>query len=400
MINDLISVIVPIYRVEKYLEQCIKSICNQTYRNLEIILVDDGSDDGCPSICDDYAERDSRIKVIHKENGGLDSARKAGISASTGKYIGYVDGDDWIEPNMYEKMIECAVRYDVEAVEIGVIDSWLDREIKRMPNLDEGCYKGLEFIRRVEPKILYSGNFYQYGVEPYLWSVIILKDRLMKYQMIDDLVNKIHDDTMVILPSIAEGKSLYILHDCLYHYRVRMDSLKRNRREDEVGDLIKCYPEFYRRFYGSVLVSREDRQIVHYALYWLLYKAPGAFDELGGDKILEAFGGISRDSKIVLYGAGAAGIHMENYIRSINENNIVCWADKNYKDLSRFLNVVNPKDIIQYQYDYVIISILRESSARSARNDLIEIGVPKEKILWIQQKYIDNPELLLNRIME
>ena len=112
--GELISVIVPIYRVEKYVEQCIQSICNQTYRNLEIILVDDGSDDECPQICDRYAQRDERIKVIHKENGGLDSARKVGILAATGKYIGYVDGDDWIEPEMYEKLLESIYKFDVE----------------------------------------------------------------------------------------------------------------------------------------------------------------------------------------------------------------------------------------------------------------------------------------------
>ena len=103
--DDLISVIVPIYRVEAYLEQCIQSIRNQTYKNLEIILVDDGSDDQCPQICDRYARVDERIKVVHKVNGGLDSARKAGIIAASGKYIGYVDGDDWIEPEMYEQLL-------------------------------------------------------------------------------------------------------------------------------------------------------------------------------------------------------------------------------------------------------------------------------------------------------
>ena len=100
---SLISVIVPIYNVEKYLDKCIESIVNQTYKNLEIILVDDESPDNCPEICDKWAERDSRIKVIHKENGGAGSARNAGIEASSGEWIGFVDGDDWIEPNMYEK---------------------------------------------------------------------------------------------------------------------------------------------------------------------------------------------------------------------------------------------------------------------------------------------------------
>ena len=104
--NELISIIVPVYMVEKYLDRCIESITNQTYKNLEIILVDDGSPDNCPEICDKWAEKDSRIKVIHKENGGLSDARNAGVAVATGDYIGFVDSDDYIEPDMYEKLLD------------------------------------------------------------------------------------------------------------------------------------------------------------------------------------------------------------------------------------------------------------------------------------------------------
>lgn len=100
-----ISVIVPVYKVEKYLKKCVDSIINQTYKNLEIILVDDGSPDSCGRICDEYAERDSRIKVIHKENGGLSSARNAGLDIASGDYIAFVDSDDRIAPDAYENLI-------------------------------------------------------------------------------------------------------------------------------------------------------------------------------------------------------------------------------------------------------------------------------------------------------
>lgn len=94
--NPLISVIVPIYNVEKYLARCVDSIVNQTYKNLEIILVDDGSPDRCPQMCDDYAEKDRRIKVVHKNNGGLSDARNAGMAVATGEYISFIDGDDYV----------------------------------------------------------------------------------------------------------------------------------------------------------------------------------------------------------------------------------------------------------------------------------------------------------------
>lgn len=101
-----ISIIVPIYKVEQFIDKCIDSIVNQSYNNLEIILIDDGSPDRCPEICDEWAKKDSRIKVIHKENGGAASARNAGLEIATGDYIGFVDSDDWIDKDMYEFLIK------------------------------------------------------------------------------------------------------------------------------------------------------------------------------------------------------------------------------------------------------------------------------------------------------
>ncbi|MGN0521376.1 MAG: glycosyltransferase family 2 protein [Eubacterium sp.] len=114
MQKNKISVIVPIYKTEKYLDKCIESIVNQTYENLEIILVDDGSPDGCPRKCDEWAERDSRIKVIHKENGGISSARNAGLDNATGDFIGFVDGDDFIENDFYEILINNLIENDAD----------------------------------------------------------------------------------------------------------------------------------------------------------------------------------------------------------------------------------------------------------------------------------------------
>lgn len=396
--NDLISVIVPIYRVEAYLEQCIQSIRNQTYRNLEIILVDDGSDDQCPQICDRHAQEDGRIKVIHKTNGGLDSARKAGILEASGKYVGYVDGDDWIDPEMYTRLFFYMNQYQVEIVESGVIDSYVNTSKKRVSYLEEGCYLGKNFIEQVERKLLYSGVFFEHGITPYLVTKLFLKERIIKYQMMEGLTNIIHDDTMVSLPCIAEARKIYISHECYYHYRVRIDSLKRECRKDEVPNLINCYSDFYERFNGTLLSTEKDKQIQYYAMYWLLYKAPYIFDNTDTQEFLTPFGEFSKKSRIVLYGAGAAGIHLEDYIQSVKDSSLVCWADKNYKELPCTMGVVDPKEILQYEYDYVVIAIMRESAVQSAKKDLTKLGVPKEKIMWIKQEYIDDPEMLLQKV--
>lgn len=120
--QPLLSVIVPVYKVEEFLPRCVDSILDQTYANLEIILVDDGSPDRCGAICDAYAQKDSRIRVIHKENGGLSSARNAGLDVAAGEYIAFLDSDDWIEPEAYEWMLALAERYGVKMIVAGRYD--------------------------------------------------------------------------------------------------------------------------------------------------------------------------------------------------------------------------------------------------------------------------------------
>ena len=110
----LISIIIPVYNVEKYLRKCLDSIINQTYKKLEIILIDDGSTDNSGKICEEYAKKDDRIIVIHKENAGVSSARNRGIELANGKYIGFIDSDDWIEENMYETLYQNLLQFDVD----------------------------------------------------------------------------------------------------------------------------------------------------------------------------------------------------------------------------------------------------------------------------------------------
>ena len=112
--EDLISIVIPVYKVEKYLEKCIESIINQTYKNLEIIIVDDGSPDNCPQMCDEFAKSDKRIKVIHKENGGLSDARNAGIDIATGKYITFIDSDDYVSDDYVEYMYRLIKKHNTK----------------------------------------------------------------------------------------------------------------------------------------------------------------------------------------------------------------------------------------------------------------------------------------------
>ena len=119
MKNFVVSIIIPAYNIENYIEKTLDSVLDQTYDSLEIIVVNDGSKDNTAAIIDSYAQKDNRIKVIHKENGGVTSARLAGIAAATGDYIGFVDGDDYIEPNMFELLVNNAINYNADISHCG-----------------------------------------------------------------------------------------------------------------------------------------------------------------------------------------------------------------------------------------------------------------------------------------
>ena len=144
------SVIVPIYKVEKYLEKCITSILNQSFTDFELILVDDGSPDSCPQICDNFALKDSRIRVIHKKNGGLVSARNIGIQAAKGDYICYVDGDDWIHKDMLSEIYKDSIqKYSPDMIIFGIVKLFANRKEEIFTDIDDGIYKKEQLIKDI-----------------------------------------------------------------------------------------------------------------------------------------------------------------------------------------------------------------------------------------------------------
>ena len=201
-----ISVIVPIYKVEPYLRKCLDSIVNQTYRNLEIILVDDGSPDKCGSICDEYAAKDSRIIVIHKENGGVSSARNAGVSEATGAWIGFVDADDWLEVDMFTYLIENAKDYDAD---ITVCSHW-----EEQPYRSVAC--------RVDTVRLLTGDealellLRDDVVNNYLWN------KLWKRELFQNIVfpvGRSFEDVATAYRLFERATRVVCLPVCKYHYR-------------------------------------------------------------------------------------------------------------------------------------------------------------------------------------
>ncbi len=224
-LSFMISIIVPVYRVEEYLNKCIDSIANQTYKDLEIILVDDGSDDNCPQICDKWAEKDNRIKVMHKKNGGLVSARQAGFRVSTGDYVGFVDGDDWIEPDMYEKIADALKKTDADIAMSEFFFSYSDKEQQSEGCLSREFYNREQLLSEVFPTMLFNGKYYRFGIYPNCWSKVIKRDLLEKNLLSVDTRIRLGEDIAFIYPCIMDADSICHIDKALYHYRINSESM-------------------------------------------------------------------------------------------------------------------------------------------------------------------------------
>lgn len=214
----MISIVVPVYKVEKYLNKCVDSILNQTYKDLEIILVDDGSPDGCPQICDDYAKKDSRIKVVHKKNGGLMSARQTGLEAAAGAYIGFVDGDDWIEPDMYMHFYHAVSKYQPDIVVSEFYSENENELVTSNQNLSKPFFTKDEMIQEVYPFMLYKAPYFHFGVFPCCWAKLYKKDLLEKCLYSVPLETKIGEDAAFTYPCFLLAERLAYVDKPCYHY--------------------------------------------------------------------------------------------------------------------------------------------------------------------------------------
>ena len=235
----MISVIVPIYKVEDYLPKCIDSILNQTYKDLEIILVDDGSPDNCGKICDEYAKQDKRIRVIHKENGGLSSARNAGIEAAKGDYIGFVDSDDYISMDMYEKMV---VSIETENADVSVC-----------------CFKyvnedGSAFETSVKPFEKYEVLSKEQAIDKittldrYYTHFATAVNKLYRRAVIEDLKfeeGRVHEDEFIAHLVYFNCSKIVIMPDELYYYVQRSGSIMNSSYSPKRLDAVRAY---YKRY--------------------------------------------------------------------------------------------------------------------------------------------------------
>ncbi len=384
--KPLISVIVPVYQVVPYLQHCIESIINQTYHNLEIILVDDGSTDGSGELCDKYASRDYRIKVIHQENGGLSEARNRGIDISKGEYLSFVDSDDWIDERFIEAMYEISVEAKSDIVQCAfqnIIDECLCKE-KR-----EGNYT------------VYSAKDFSIATYTLLsWKCNVVWNKLYKASLFDAIrypVGKIHEDEFITYKLIWRANSIAVTNTRLYFYRQRTDSIMGepySLRRLDAGEAYRERETFYQEKGETVILNLVRKAHLEWIQWQLpLIKKYGEntlelLAELEEEKAYLAknieennlyekglkfhgylfpFGKIPYGSKIILYGAGDVGTQYYRQIMESNYCDVVAWVDKDAKKYKEAGFRVKQKNEICFNNidaEYIVIAVNNDAVAK------------------------------------
>ena len=241
-----VTVVIPVYNVEKYLDRCVSSVVNQTYGNLEIILVDDGSPDRCPQMCDEWAKRDSRIKTVHKQNAGLGMARNTGIDNATGEYICFFDSDDYIEPDTIEECVQMARREFADIVSFG--NDRITQEgvvlSKRIPNPPKTVFSDKEINRMLLPKALSydpkTGENWYLSLSGCfaLFSMSLIEQHHWRFVSEREIIC---EDFYSVLKLYAKAKKIAIVSKIFYHYTVNSASLSHTYREDRYEKLVYFY---------------------------------------------------------------------------------------------------------------------------------------------------------------
>jgi len=371
-----VSIIVPVYNCESTIRKCVNSILIQTLDDLEIVLVDDGSTDSSGRLCDDFAEDSSDIKVIHKENGGLVSARKAGLKVAEGEYIGYVDSDDWIESTMYECLFSLAKDYDVDMASSGYIYEGGYTSIET-DTVEEGIYSGSKRIELLETAI-FNMKKCDLGIRGSLCCKLFKRSILNDIQMRIPEGVSFSEDKLCMLTFLLNCRSVYVTKKCFYHYVMNNSSMTLH---PNTNYLIKVN-EVYR--YLSSLYDHPDftdnmRAQAELYVTQLLIKGINSRMGFSVKNLMwiddDWMYKVPEGSRILLFGEGNL---CDTYMRQI----------KNSDRLNAVGAISDASEAQRYDFDYIVITYKYKPKADEIRKSLVDAGAPEGKILWFEQKEI------------
>ena len=389
-----VSVIIPIYNAAQYLHKCLKSVISQTYKNLDIILIDDGSLDDSYDIAKEYQEKDSRIRLFTQTNIGLIATRKRGIELAEGEIVGFVDSDDWIEPIMYERLVQCMEENECDLVTSGIYRDYADGSRKEWYDLyPEGVYVNLESA--IYPSMLHDFKKNEMGLK------CTLVNKLYRRQILQDIYGEIDtrvfygEDALTIYPYCLRCKRIYILNEAYYHYYIRNNSMCRAANEKLAINTYYLYNGLRDAFMESNCANSLLKQLKHYLFQLeshtlkVLYNIDTlAYAKWDFSKYKDIFG-----KRIVIYGAGACGQALYRELDSLGyKENVVAWVDKNPEGKTEqcMYEITAIKEIVDKKFDYLIIAIKSQNIAIEVMKELTkDYAVEEDKVVWRETSYRD-----------
>lgn len=377
-----IGVVVPIFNAEPYLETCVKSILDQTYTNLEVVLVDDGSNDRSGEICHQFEKKDSRVHVIRQSNQGKLLARYHGIKALKSEYATFVDADDWLDINAYEK-IKLYCEEDIDVISYQII-RYFNEDYSFVSNnyYSSGKYMQGDIRKLIFPTMIWDNVKKRCGLDPSLANKVVKRDLLLK-----SLHNAKHlnisygDDVAVTYPLMLYARTLMIIDESLYYHR------KRNENETAPYFADRNYYRKLSDLYDYLIQAMGEEYQFIKQLDYFYESSVKLYLKKYGDKAeqlsyLFPFHKIPKGKRIVLYGASKVGQTYYEQIKRIRYGEITAWIDRAYASYEK-LGVKAVESILKIEeYDYVVIAIKAFDTAEKVKRDLIGMGVEKEKIVW------------------
>lgn len=380
----MISVIVPIYNAEKYLNKCLTSIINQTYRELEIILVNDGSTDESLAICEKYKQDDDRIVIVNKHNEGLVRARKDGIRMAKGEYITFVDADDWIDITTYKKLYTGKA----DIISYGLTEEYENYSKNKTDKIEPGLYDKKRIHDQIIPNMLSSAIFFEFGMLPNLVCKLIKKSLLL--ETIDNVSDNvtIGEDVDFFFRTVYRAESVLIKTDVLYHYRQHQKSMMRTKLPAE--RIKALYWDLYNIKEAGGLTEWVS-QLNQYITFVMLLKRP--------ERVVPYIMELSDiHGKVVIYGAGEFGKSLYDIL--VEDKNItrLSIVDKQWQNMNNpGYHIENPEIVRRDIPDKIIVAILNENVCGQVEKYLIEMGIDSKTIIRINFRGI-HAERMIKKI--
>lgn len=378
--RSILSVIVPVYNVEEYLHQCIDSIRNQNLKQVEIILVNDGSTDASGKICEDYAADDSRISVIHKKNQGMLAARYTGVLAATGQYLSFVDADDWIDKETYSLFLR-QMRAGIDIIIFGkTVDTENSGTASPFFLYEEGYYDEKRIRSEIWGNALWDEKYKRSGIPHSLCDKIFKRDLLLRsYDLIKEkrYIN-MGEDAMILFPMLQWTESAYISHQCPYHYRKHLTKTPPYVSEDSYFRNLFNWYEYLDEHTREITGIKKQLDYI----YMNLMKGRREYygDYVRDDEYLFPFDRVPAKSQIILYGAGRVGSTYYAQLRRVHYVDLVRWVDKNYEKY-KYKELGDPEGIEQLPFDYIVIAVESDTIDEEIRRWLYSKGIDRNKIV-------------------